>query len=119
MFSFIAIGEVFDIVLDTSLVFSFVVTVAEGAPDVMFGSSLVVLSTVVTFVRGVPGVPEEPDVESGTVVVVDPVVDGELAVEDSAVPDVVEFVVVVVTGLDGVLSIEVAVCASVFVEDDT
>lgn len=116
MFSFIAIGEVFDIVLDTSLVFSFVVTVAEGAPDVMFGSSLVVLSTVVTFVRGVP---EEPDVESGTVVVVDPVVDGELAVEDSAVPDVVEFVVVVVTGLDGVLSIEVAVCASVFVEDDT
>lgn len=116
MLSFIAIGEVVDIVLDTSLVFSFVVTVAEGAPDVMFGSSLVVLSTVVTFVRGVPG---EPDVEPGTVVVVDLVVDGELAVEDSAVPDVVEFVVVVVTGLDGVLSIEVAVCASVFVEDDT
>lgn len=115
MFSFIAIGEVFDIVLDTSLVFSSVITVAEGVPDVMFGSSLVVLSTVVTFVRGVP---EEPDVEPGTVVV-DPVVDGELAVEDSAVPDVVEFVVVVVTGLDGVLSIEVAVCASVFVEDDT
>lgn len=116
MLSFIAIGEVVDIVLDTSLVFSFVVTVAEGAPDVMFGSSLVVLSTVVTFVRGVPG---EPDVEPGTVVVVDLVVDGELAVEDSAVPDVVEFVVVVVTGLDGILSIEVAVCASVFVEDDT
>lgn len=116
MFSFIAIGEVFDIVLDTSLVFSFVVTVAEGAPDVMFGSSLVVLSTVVTFVRGVP---EEPDVVPGTVAVVDPVVDGELAVKDSAVPDVVEFVVVVVTGLDGVLSIEVDVCASVFVEDDT
>lgn len=116
MFSFIAIGEVVDIVLDTSLVFSFVVTVAEGGPDVMFGSSLVVLSTVVTFVRGVPG---EPDVEPCTVVVVDLVVDGELAVEDSAVPDVVEFVVVVVTGLDGVLSIEVAVCASVFVEDDT
>lgn len=116
MFSFVATGEVVGIVLDTSLVFSFVVTVAEGAPDVMFGSSLVVLSTVVTFVRGVP---EEPDVEPSTVVVVDLVVDGELAVEDSAVPDVVEFVVVVVTGLDGVLSIEVAVCASVFVEDDT
>lgn len=116
MFSFVATGEVVGIVLDTSLVFSFVVTVAEGAPDVMFGSLLVVLSTVVTFVRGVPG---EPDVEPCTVVVVDLVVDGELAVEDSAVPDVVEFVVVVVTGLDGVLSIEVAVCASVFVEDDT
>lgn len=116
MLSFIAIGEVVDIVPDTSLVFSFVVTVAEGAPDVMFGSSLVVLSTVVTFVRGVPG---EPDVEPSTVVVVDLVVDGELAVEDSAVPDVVEFVVVVVTGLDWILSIEVAVCASVFVEDDT
>lgn len=111
---------VFDVVCDASLdVLSTVVRWVAEEPDVKpgivvvdpvrFGAMLVVLSTVVTFTGGVSGV---SDVEPGSVVVVNPVVDGEFALEDSVVPDIVEVVVVVDTGLDMMLSKEVDVSVS-------
>lgn len=97
-------------------VLSFVVTGIKGVFDVVIDASLDVPSSIVTVVWEAPGV---SDVEPGTVVVVDPVEDGEFALEECAVSDVVEVVVVVVTGLDMLLSIKVDVSVSVFVEDDT
>lgn len=117
---------VFDVVCDASLdVLSTVVRRVSEEPDVKpgivvvdpvgFGEMLVVLSTVVTFAGGVS---EVSDVEPGSVVFVNPVVDGEFAVEDAAVPDVVEVAVVVVTGLDMTLSKEVDVPFSEFVPSE-
>lgn len=97
-------------------VLSFVVTGIKGVFDVVIDASLDVPSSIVTVVWEAPGV---SDVEPGTVVVVDPVEDVEFALEECAVSDVVEVVVVVVTGLDMLLSIKVDVSVSVFVEDDT
>lgn len=97
-------------------VLSFVVTGIKGVFDVVIDALLDVPSSIVTVVWEAPGV---SDVEPGTVVVVDPVEDGEFALEECAVSDVVEVVVVVVTGLDMLLSIKVDVSVSVFVEDDT
>lgn len=172
---FSSIGEVFDIVLDTSSVFSSIVTVAEGVSDVVSDALFVVLSSVVAVVIGAPkvldvepgtvessvilfvvllpvvtvasGVAEKPDVEPGTVVVVDPVessvvlfvvllsvvtvASGVLEVSDIetctvvfdgedgfSVTDVAEDVVVDVTAMDWLLSADVDVSASVFIEDD-
>lgn len=117
---------VFDVVCDASLdVLSTVVRRVSEELDVKpgivvvdpvgFGEMLVVLSTVVTFAGGVS---EVSDVEPGSVVFVNPVVDGEFAVEDAAVPDVVEVAVVVVTGLDMTLSKEVDVPFSEFVPSE-
>lgn len=97
-------------------VLSSVVTGIKGVFDVVIDASLDVPSSIVTVVWEAPGV---SDVEPGTVVVVDPVEDVEFALEECAVSDVVEVVVVVVTGLDMLLSIKVDVSVSVFVEDDT
>lgn len=106
--------EVFNVVTVSSLVVvSYVVSVDIGAFDVVLDVSLVVPSTVVTVAEGEP---EVLDVEPSTAVV-DPVGEREFAVEESAVSDIVEVVVVDITGVGVLLSIG-DVSVSVFIEDD-